>query len=330
MSLKENIPWTEKYRPKTINRLLDNENIIKIMKKCLQKNNIPHMIFFGPPGVGKTSAALALCYQLFGPKFIDDRVLELNASDERGIKVVRTTIKNFAKKKLRENHLEKYEFSVPDYKIIILDEADALTQDSQFALRRIIEKYSNTTRFFLICNYISKINTAIISRCAKFRFKMIDEKIIYNCLRNIVDKENIKISKSNIKKIMYYSDGDLRKAITNLQRFTFLTKDNTLLLEDLIIIFDSNKFKKLLEYIKENNTYEDIKLLVDTILRKNYTTQSFIKNFCEQVIISPDINDIQKCLIIQKIANLEYMLNKNCNENIILLNLFLYVVKIYI
>ena len=159
--------WVEKYRPKSLNEVTSQGNIIESLRKTLFTRNLPHLIFYGPSGCGKTSTILALAKELFGKEYWSDRIIELNASDERGINIVRDKIKMYAKKSIKENP------NIPPWKIIILDEADTMTADSQFALRRIMEEYSNITRFCIICNYHDKIIEPIISRCSLFSFKPI-------------------------------------------------------------------------------------------------------------------------------------------------------------
>lgn len=208
-------PWVEKYRPKNLGEVSAQDHTVAVLKKTLGSSNLPHMLFYGPPGTGKTSTILALCKQLFGPELYRSRVLELNASDERGISVVREKVKSFAKLAVTTNHDPAY--PAPPFKIIILDEADSMTQDAQSALRRIMETHSRITRFCLICNYVTRIIEPITSRCSKFRFKPLDVSSTEFRLKEICLKENVDCSEEALRTLIKTSDGDLRRAITYLQ-----------------------------------------------------------------------------------------------------------------
>ncbi|GAA6008914.1 hypothetical protein JCM10207_004023 [Rhodosporidiobolus poonsookiae] len=210
-----NAPWVEKYRPKNLGEVSAQEHTVNVLKKTLGSSNLPHMLFYGPPGTGKTSTILALCKQLFGPDLYRSRVLELNASDERGISVVRDKIKNFAKTAVTANHDPTY--PAPPFKIIILDEADSMTQDAQSALRRIMENHSKITRFCLICNYVTRIIEPITSRCSKFRFKPLDTGSTESRLKEICLAEKVDCPDDALQALIKTSDGDLRRAITYLQ-----------------------------------------------------------------------------------------------------------------
>jgi replication factor C subunit 2/4 len=176
------------------------------------------MLFYGPPGTGKTSTILALAKELYGPELLKTRVLELNASDERGISIVREKVKNFARMQL-SNPSPAYAklYPCPPYKIIILDEADSMTQDAQSALRRTMETYSKITRFCLICNYVTRIIDPLASRCSKFRFKSLDQGNAKRRLEEIAEKEGVKCEDGAVDALIRCSEGDLRKAITYLQ-----------------------------------------------------------------------------------------------------------------
>ena len=210
MSEESHIPWVEKYRPHHIDDIVQQDEVVSALRSTLDKGDLPHLIFHGPPGSGKTSTALALCHTLFENKEYKRRVMELNAPDDRGIDSVRSKIKQFASLSVPQG-------KVP-YKIIILDEADSMTRDAQSALRRIIENFSSVTRFIIICNYVSKIIDPILSRCAKFRFKALNDSSIIERLNYICEQEGLKVeSESALKALVEISDGDLRKAITFLQ-----------------------------------------------------------------------------------------------------------------
>ncbi|KAH7399308.1 replication factor C subunit 2 [Pyrenochaeta sp. MPI-SDFR-AT-0127] len=228
-------PWVEKYRPKTLSEVTAQDNTIQILSRTLQSSNLPHMLFYGPPGTGKTSTILALAKQLYGPELMKSRVLELNASDERGISIVRQKVKDFARQQLsvaptynvmvddkdspdagkQVRYRDKY--PCPPFKIIVLDEADSMTQDAQSALRRTMETYSRMTRFCLVCNYVTRIIDPLASRCSKFRFKSLDQGNAVKRVSDIAKLEGVKLDDGAAEELVRVSDGDLRKAITFLQ-----------------------------------------------------------------------------------------------------------------
>ncbi len=199
--------WTEKYRPSKLSAVIGESENINRLESFVKDKNIPHLIFAGPPGTGKTSTAIALARELFGDSWRDN-FLELNASNERGIDIIRENIKNFAKIK-PSNDL--------GFKIIFLDEADHLTPDAQAALRRTMEMYYNTTRFIFSCNYSSKIIPPIQSRCVVLRFSPINKNEMVSRLKAISKKENFEIDDESLDAIYEISEGDMRKAINILQ-----------------------------------------------------------------------------------------------------------------
>lgn len=179
------------------------------------------MLFYGPPGTGKTSTILALAKSLFGPALYRSRILELNASDERGIGIVREKVKGFARSQLAQPTGLDAEYLAqhpcPPFKIIILDEADSMTQDAQSALRRTMEQYSRITRFCLVCNYVTRIIEPLASRCSKFRFKALDNSAAGMRLDRIAEVEGLTLENGVIDKLITCGEGDLRRAITYLQ-----------------------------------------------------------------------------------------------------------------
>ena len=247
--MSNNHSWVEKYRPTNLDEITAQTIIINALKNVLITKKIPHLLFYGPSGSGKTSTILALARELFKTDISTNRIIELNASDERGINIIRDKIKKYSKQIMNTNN------NLPPWKLIILDEADTMTPDSQFALRRIMEQYSKITRFCIICNYHTKIIDPIISRCAIFHFKPISEENILNKLQIICTKENINYNYEILTKIIELSRGDLRKAINFLQKcysnYNILNID---LLKEISGIISNNTFNKLINNIIKKNT----------------------------------------------------------------------------
>ena len=207
------IPWIEKYRPNNINDIIYHHDIINTLKKLIGNKKFPHTIFFGPPGTGKTSTILACAREIYGDQY-RSFILELNGSDDRGIKVIREQIKEFS---------EYNQLFCRGVKLVILDEADSMTYDAQFALRRVIENYTHNTRFCLICNYISKIIPALQSRCITFRFSNIEHDESFRKINEIIKHENIEYDDKGIKTIIDICKGDMRKCINLLQSVSMAT-----------------------------------------------------------------------------------------------------------
>ncbi|CAH0522606.1 unnamed protein product [Peronospora belbahrii] len=203
----ESWPWVEKYRPSSLDDLIAHQEIISTLNRLIDAHKLPHLLFYGPPGTGKTSMILAAARRLYG-KNCGSMVLELNASDDRGIDVVRNQIKEFAgTKKLFSQGV----------KLIILDEADSMTNDAQFSLRRVIEKYTKNARFCLICNYVSKIIPALQSRCTRFRFAPLSESQVSDRVKHIAKLENLKMTEGGFKAILRLGQGDMRRILNILQ-----------------------------------------------------------------------------------------------------------------
>lgn len=320
-------PWVEKYRPKKLDEVTAQDHAVNVLKKTLGSSNLPHMLFYGPPGTGKTSTILALTKELFGPDLMKTRVLELNASDERGISIVREKVKNFARltvskpsAKDRENH------PCPPYKIIILDEADSMTADAQSALRRTMETYSTVTRFCLICNYVTRIIDPLASRCSKFRFKSLDVANALDRLTYIAKQESVSYEDSVLEDILKISNGDMRRAITLLQsahRRKGLEGSKTVTpreIEEISGLVPSSTINELVMKIAENEI-DGIANYVNAFLKSGWSVASVTEQLHTYYLVSDDFGTDFKNKVSWILFNTDSKLTNGTNEHIQLLNL---------
>jgi len=266
--------WTEKYRPSKFSEIVGQDNIVKKVESLTASLNVPHLLLAGPAGTGKSTLALIIVKELFGKNWRES-YLELNASDERGINVVREKVKNFARTKSLGN--------VP-FKIIFLDEADALTPEAQQALRRTMENYSATCRFVLSCNYSSKIIDPIQSRCAIFRFKLMEKKDIDKIINKIAEGEKLTIAPEALELIYEGSEGDCRRCINILQSTASISP---LINYDLVSTIISNAKPKdirvVLDYAISGDFQKAREKLLDVMLKESISGQDVIKSIQKEV-----------------------------------------------
>ena len=339
MSKKDKLEktWVEKYRPKTIDSIVQQNEIKNLLANAFKTKTLTHMLLHGPPGTGKTTTALTISryffhlteaqyskiktikpYEILNDKIMKERVLELNASDDNKIKVVRDKIKSFAMSSVVD-----YE-GIAKFKIIILDEADALTSDSQFALRRIIEKYTDSTRFILICNYVTKIIPPLASRCMKLRFQTISTESLELIINRIALKEKIQVSKDFIIRLNQITKGDLRESINLLERVAFISPTiSVTTLEEVSGQIVGNFIDLLWDYLIDPliPIVNVIKYIIQ-FKNSSYSSLNLLEGLFIRVLEYNILTDKEKAVIINELSRVDYYLNENANEYIQLVKLF--------
>ncbi len=298
--------WVEKYRPQTLDDVVGQEDTVERLKAYVQNNSIPHMMFAGPPGTGKTTSAIALAKDLWGDDW-KGRFLELNASDERGIGVVRGKIKEFARVSTTDR---------TGFKIVFLDEADALTHDAQSALRRTMERYTHTTRFVLSCNYSSKIIDPIQSRCAVFRFRPLQTDQIKKYIRKIAKDESVEITADGVEALVFVAKGDLRKTVNTLQ--VAATLGGTV---DADAIYKTtstarpDEVKALIETALDGDFMAARNRLDGLLIDYGLSGEDVIRQI-HRSVFDLTIPDIKKVHLIDKVGEIEFRLVEGSNERI--------------
>lgn len=288
--------WTEKYRPEKFEEVVGQDEIVKRVKALTNSMNIPHILMAGPAGTGKSTLALIIVKDLFKDTW-KENYLELNASDERGIQVVREKVKSFARTKALGQ--------VP-FKIIFLDEADALTPEAQQALRRTMENYSSTCRFIMSCNYSSKIIDPIQSRCIMFRFKLLEKKDIKEVIRRIGEKEGLTLPEDAIELIYEASDGDCRRCINLLQSTAAISPSITAqLISTMISSAKPKDIRVVLDYCLSGDFENAREKLLDLMLKESISGQEIIKAIQKEVWSMP-IEPELKVRITEKTGEIEF------------------------
>ncbi len=302
------LPWVEKYRPKNLAEVIGHEEVTRRLKGYVEKKNIPNMMFSGPAGTGKTSSSIALAKEFFQNSF-EQNFLELNASDDRGIDVVRNTIKDFARTLAFDS----------GFKIIFLDECDALTQDAQQALRRTMEKYTKTCRFILSCNYSSKIIEPIQSRCVIYRFRPLGAKEVDKQVEYISEKEKIEVDEKAKNAINYICQGDLRKAINILQAASTLDKKLT---EEIVYTVSSRarpeQVQEMILFALKGKFIEARKKLDELMYEQGMSGEDVIVQMYRETMAldEKELEQKAKIELINTIGEYDFRLTEGANERI--------------
>ncbi|CAL5866167.1 uncharacterized protein PFLUO_LOCUS374 [Penicillium psychrofluorescens] len=349
-------PWVEKYRPKTLDDVAAQDHTTNVLRRTLQASNLPHMLFYGPPGTGKTSTILALAKSLFGPALYRSRILELNASDERGIGIVRDKVKNFARTQLSQptglDAAYREQYPCPPFKIIILDEADSMTQDAQSALRRTMEQYSRITRFCLVCNYVTRVIEPLASRCSKFRFKALDNSAAGVRLANIARAENLALEDGVVDTLIRCGEGDLRRAITYLQsaaRLVGATKpaggtdgdDDAEMtdagsagsgpitvqsIEEIAGVIPEGVLDRLVQAMqptRAGSAYEAVSKVITDLVADGWSATQLVGQLYRRVVFNEAVPDIQKNKIVMAFSEMDKRLLDGADEHLSILDLSL-------
>eukprot|EP01084_Bolivina_argentea_P190313 327095_1 len=302
----KNKMWIEKYRPSGLNEIISHTSIITTISALVSKRKLPHLLFYGPPGTGKTTTILACARELNGSSW-KSMTLELNASDERGIGIIRDRIKIFASTK---------QIFHQGFKLIILDEADAMTSSAQFALRRIIEKYTKNARFCLICNYVNKIIPALQSRCTKFRFAPLADDDIKNRLKYIASKENINLKEDGIKSILRLSNGDMRKCLNIMQSshtsYNIVNEDSVY---ECTGKPKQSEIQNILNHLL-NKDFKESYTRINNIMITNGLALSDIIDGIYKLMIRLKIDNIVLCKVLAELADLQYRLTVATNTKV--------------
>lgn len=302
-------PWVEKYRPQSLSDVAAHRDIIDTIDRLTSENRLPHLLLYGPPGTGKTSTILAVARKLYGNQF-HNMILELNASDDRGIDVVRQQIQDFAS-------TQSFSFgSKLHVKLVLLDEADAMTKDAQFALRRVIEKYTKNTRFALICNNVNKIIPALQSRCTRFRFAPLDSSHVAERLKHVIAAEGLDVTESGLAALVRLSNGDMRKALNILQSTHMASPHVT---EEAVYLCTGNPLPKDIEQISYwllNETFAtSYSRISEMKTRKGLALVDIIREvtmFVFRIKMPADV----RVRLINDLADIEYRLSFGCNDKL--------------
>lgn len=314
-------PWVEKYRPRTVEEVVAQTEVVTVLQQVLSKgSDLPNLLFYGPPGTGKTSTIMAAARQLFGDLY-KDRVLELNASDERGIQVVREKVKTFAQLSASSERPDGRK--CPPFKIVILDEADSMTRQAQAALRRTMEKESRSTRFCLVCNYVSRIIEPITSRCAKFRFKPLSKEQLVQRLEMITKEEGLQVEDGALLTVVSTSGGDLRRAITCLQSCARLKEQEPITSNDILELMGvvpEHWIDGLLEVCNTKN-YDKIAAYVTSLLKEAYSASQVMMQLHGKIVESLEQPDSWKAIVCEKLAECMACLERGADEYLQLMSL---------
>ena len=306
--------WIEKYRPHRLEDVVGQDEVIRRLRSYVRSGNLPHLLFSGSPGVGKTASAISVARELFGEEW-HNNFIELNASDERGIDVVRHKIKDFAR---------TAPLGEADFKIIFLDEADALTHDAQSALRRTMERYTKSCRFILSCNYSSKIIEPIQSRCAIYRFKPVSDAAVEERIKYIASQEGLTVTEDGVDAIKYVAHGDMRRAINALQAAAMMsTRIDVDTIYQITATAHPERMVELIKVSLKGDFMAARSMLDDLLLEEGLSGEDVLAQL-HRAVFEVNIPEKSKLQLMEKIGEVDFRLTEGANERIQLESLLAY------
>ena len=297
--------WIEKYRPQTLDDIHGQEAIVERLQSYIAQDDVPHLLFSGPAGIGKTTAATAIAREIYGEDNWRGNFLELNASDQRGIDVVRDRIKGFARSSFGG-----------DFRIVFLDEADSLTDDAQSALRRTMEQFSDNTRFILSCNYSSKIIDPIQSRCAVFRFSPLSDEAVSGMVREIAAAEEIEVTDAGVDALVYAADGDMRRAINSLQA---AATTGDVVDEEAVYAITATARPEEIESMVTNALEGDFsraRSTLDTLLTETGMAGGDVIDQLHRSVWEFDLSEREAVRLMERIGEADYRIAEGANEQV--------------
>ncbi|NWQ74568.1 RFC4 factor, partial [Columbina picui] len=306
------IPWVEKYRPKNVDEVAFQDEVVAVLKKSLEGADLPNLLFYGPPGTGKTSTILAAARELFGPELFRQRVLELNASDERGIQVIREKVKAFAQLTASGSRSE----SPMQGKPYVWEKQVVESSREKRHVRTVCHK-------MVLCTEISLIIEPLTSRCSKFRFKPLSDKIQQQRLLDVAEKEHVKISSEAVSYLVKVSEGDLRKAITFLQSATRLMGGKEItekIVTEIAGVIPKETIEELLS-VCQSGSFEKLETLAKNLINEGYAVAQLVNQLHDAVVESEDYSDKEKSAIVEKLAEVDKCLADGADEYLQLMSL---------
>ncbi|MEN3048382.1 MAG: replication factor C small subunit [Candidatus Caldarchaeales archaeon] len=306
--MAEGIPWIEKYRPKTLAEVIDQEQIVRALRGVLETKNVPHMIFAGPPGVGKTATAHAFARDLYGERYVEDgHFLEINASDERGIDVIREKVKTFAR---------TIPMAGPGFKILLLDESDMLTAEAQHAFRRVMEQFSGTCRFVLAANYLNRIIEPIQSRCAVFRFRPIDESGVRQMVERVAKAEGLGVEDRALAALYDVSEGDLRKVLNVLQTASIYSRNVT---ADLVYrvagLAGAVEVRRMMELALDGKLDEAKRILRQALYVDGVSEREIVNRMYAEAFYVP-IRETDRAKLLSLLGEVDYRISQGATPEV--------------